>query len=163
MVVTRLRCKPIVLALLCTLVVACAAPRYLQLAPVKDVASVDVEGQGTSRGRIADRRRIEAIVAFVNARRDSWYDPQGDLVMMSGWLSLLDAHGKQIAFVGVGPGGMTQSRPDLTDVRRGKSEEVLVGRTISHEQAGKDYRVLCAIVGRQEAQVLCQLPNEDVP
>jgi len=119
MVVTRLRCKPIVLAFFAPWL-SHARARYLQLALVKDgFCRRGREGpRAENRGQTAD----EAIVAFVNARRDSWYDPQGDLVMMSGWLSLLDAHGKQIAFVE--STWRIRSPADLTDVRRASRKSI---------------------------------------
>jgi len=61
-----------------------------------------------------NKKQVAAVTALLNARRDNWFDPQGIIFATSGYLELRDAHGKLLASIDFGSGGMYQSRPTMT-------------------------------------------------
>jgi hypothetical protein len=75
------------------------ASRYYALPPFEDITEVDVNGESSQSARITDRKRVAAIAAFLNERRDKWFDPEYRVFSVPGGLNLLDPHGHRVASI----------------------------------------------------------------
>lgn len=133
--------------------------RHYLISPLHRVAEVDVvDNMSHVVGRIIDEKEVAAIVAFMNARRDNWYDPEGGMFGTGGDLELLDAHGKRRASMFFGGGGMMLTRPDMTYRDSVRVHELLVFRTIGDTEG--DAATLCALLSHDLHKTVCSSPGE---
>jgi hypothetical protein len=123
------------------------APRYYLLSPIAGVAAVNVHQNGHVEGKIVDRRRVAAILSFLNARRNHWFDPKGGIFATTDDLELVDSKGKQIAWISFGGGGMYQSRPTMTYADSVGRKEFIVVRVGSPSETQRDADTLCGLLG----------------
>ncbi|HEX3467871.1 MAG TPA: hypothetical protein VHT05_07335 [Candidatus Elarobacter sp.] len=131
------------------------------LSPLDRVAEVDVvDNMSNVIGRVTGERDVATVVAFMNARRDNWYDPEGGMFAMGGDLEFLDAHKKRRASVSLGAGGMMLTRPDMTYRDSVRVQEFLVFRTTGDTEG--DAAQLCAILAQALHKTVCTSPGEFV-
>jgi hypothetical protein len=146
--------RSIAAVLVAALLSDCGSPRYYLLSPLTGIAEVDVLHMGTV-GKIVERNRVAAITAFMNARRDRWYDPRGSRFATTGDLELLDSHRKRIASIAFGPGGMAQSRPSMTYVDSVARRELIVIRVGPPDETARDAEILCKLLGSKYHRMAC--------
>ncbi len=133
--------------------------RHYLISPLDGVAEVDLrDNMDFVAVRVVDKKQVAALVAFMNARRDNWYDPEGQMFGMDGDLEFLDAHKQRRASVSFGPGGMMLTRPDMTYRDSVKVQEFLVFRT--HGDTEHDAVTLCALLSSALHRAACDRPGE---
>ena len=140
------------IALLTVFLGGCA-PRYYVFAPLDHVAEIDVSDGLYGRGRITDPKRVAAVVAYLNARRDRWFHTW-DTFALTGDLTLLDSRKRQIASIAIGPGGMVQSRPGMRYRDAYWDGDFLLDWSDSSD---RDEPILCALLGPENARIACSL------
>ena len=149
-----MRVGPFGLALL-VLMSGCGR-HYYPVSNLDGIVEIDVRHEYPAFGRIIDRKRVAAIVAFMNARRDRWYDPGDKIFALSGELTFLGPHNKRFASVFIGPGGMMLSRPGRTYHNdMGELRELQLDRTPWPAEAEEDEATLCALIGTENARYAC--------
>ncbi|HEX3467576.1 MAG TPA: hypothetical protein VHT05_05805, partial [Candidatus Elarobacter sp.] len=105
--------------------------------------------------KITDPTRVSAVVSFLNARRDRWYDPRGGLFGAASDIDLLDSKGRSVAFISFGGGGLYQSRPTKTFVDS-DGYELALARTGPPDETQHDADALCALLGGTFRHETCE-------
>ncbi len=140
--------------------------RYYTLSPIEGITQIDVRDvYGDVSGRITNRAQVSSIVAFLNARRDRWFDP-GPLVLdETGGLSLRGpGNWVELYF---GRNGMSQRRKGMTYTDSVKTRDFVVVRT---EESENDHATLCHLLGPRfhtscvsQSNHVRPIPNQTLP
>lgn len=117
--------------------------RYYTMSPIEGIMQIDVRDvYGDVSGRLTDSARVASIVAFLNARRDRWYDPGPLILDETGGLSLR-GRGNWVN-ISFGRNGMYQTRKGMTYTDSVKTRDFVVVRT---ENGENDQATLCRLLG----------------
>ena len=140
--------------------------RYYTLSPIQGITQIDVHDvYGDVSGRITGKVQVASIVAFLNARRDRWYDPGPLILDETGALSLRGPSNWVKLYFGLN--GMHQQRKGMTYTDSVKTRSFTVVRT---EDTENDHATLCRLLGPRfhtscvsQANHVRPNPNETLP